>query len=54
MCYIKSTMEIIRILLPLVIVGGIAVFVVTRLKNKSKKGTLGKKIQKNLRFYWIV
>lgn len=54
MCYIKSTMEIIRILLPLVIVGGIAIFVVTRLKNKSKKGTLGKKIQKNLRFYWIV
>ena len=53
MCYIKSTMEIIRILLPLVIVGGIAVFVVTRLKNKSKKGTLDKKIQKMLRFYWI-
>lgn len=43
----KSTMEIMRILLPLVIVGGIAVFVVTRLKNKSKKGTLGKKKTKN-------
>lgn len=39
----ESTIEIIRILLPLLIVGGIAMFVVTRLKDKSRKGTLGKK-----------
>jgi preprotein translocase subunit YajC len=45
----ESTMEIIRILLPLVIVGGIAVFVVIRLKGKSRKGTLGKK-KKNSNF----
>ncbi|WP_422124567.1 hypothetical protein DHX103_07040 [Planococcus sp. X10-3] len=39
----ESTFEIMRILLPLVIVGAIAVFVVKRLKHKSKEGTLGKK-----------
>lgn len=38
--------EIARILLPVVIVGGIAVFVVIRMKYKYKKGTLGKKKSK--------
>ncbi|SEL05528.1 hypothetical protein [Carnobacterium iners] len=38
-----SIIEIIGILLPLLIVGGIALFVITRLKKKSKQGTLGKK-----------
>lgn len=36
-------MEIIRIILPLVIVGGIVTFVILRLKHKYEKGTLGKK-----------
>ena len=35
------TLEIARILLPVVIVGGIAVFVVLRMKYKYKKGNLG-------------
>lgn len=39
-------LEIARILLPIVIVGGIAVFVVFRMKHKYKKGTLGKKKSK--------
>ena len=39
-------MEIMRILLPLLIVCVIAVFVVMRMKHKSKKGTLGKKKSK--------
>ncbi|ALX50668.1 hypothetical protein [Lentibacillus amyloliquefaciens] len=39
-------MEIVRILLPVVIAGGIAVFVVIRMKHKYKKGTLGKKKSK--------
>ncbi|QKY71736.1 hypothetical protein [Lentibacillus sp. CBA3610] len=39
-------MEIALILLPVVIVGGIAVFVVIRMKHKYKKGTLGKKKSK--------
>lgn len=38
--------EIARILLPIVIMGGIAVFVVLRMKHKYKKGTLGKKKSK--------
>lgn len=38
-----STVEIIRILLPLVLVGGIALFVITRLKKKSKQGIQNKK-----------
>ncbi|WP_438314846.1 hypothetical protein [Sporosarcina sp. FA9] len=36
-------LAIARILLPLVIVGGIVVFVIMRMKNKYKRGTLGKK-----------
>ena len=36
-------MEIVRIVLPLVIVGGIAVFVIKRLEHKHKQGKLGKK-----------
>ncbi|MFJ8063319.1 hypothetical protein ACIQYS_01625 [Psychrobacillus sp. NPDC096426] len=40
-------MEIVRTLLPLVIVGGIAVFVILRMKHKYKKGTLGKKKSKS-------
>ncbi|MEN1970490.1 hypothetical protein WMZ97_20740 [Lentibacillus sp. N15] len=39
-------MEILRILLP-VVVGGIAVFVVLRMKYKYDNGTLGKKKSKN-------
>ncbi|MGG0716449.1 hypothetical protein ABE096_02455 [Robertmurraya massiliosenegalensis] len=39
--------EIGRILLPFVIVCGIAVFVVIRMKHKYTKGTLGKKKSKN-------
>ncbi|WP_434087998.1 hypothetical protein [Cytobacillus solani] len=35
-------MEIIHIVLPVVIVGGIAVFVVKRLKHKYDQGNLGK------------
>jgi len=38
-----SVLEIARILVPLVIVGGIAIFVVFRMKDKYEKGTLGKK-----------
>ncbi|SFL99143.1 hypothetical protein SAMN04487943_10669 [Gracilibacillus orientalis] len=40
-------MEIVRILLPLVLVCGIAVFVVMRMIHKTKKGTLGKKKSKS-------
>lgn len=36
-------LDIARPLLPLVIVAGIAVFVVMRMVHKNKKGTLGKK-----------
>lgn len=36
-------MEIVRIVLPIVIVGGIGVFVVKRLKHKYNQGNLGKK-----------
>lgn len=36
-------MEIIRSVLPLVIVGGIVTFVILRLKHKYEQGTLGKK-----------
>lgn len=39
-------LDIVRIILPVVIVGGIAVFVVLRMKYKYKKGTLGKKKSK--------
>lgn len=36
-------LEIFRIVLPVIIVGGIALFVVLRMKHKYKKGTLGRK-----------
>ncbi len=36
-------MEILRIILPLIIVGAIALFVITRLKRKSVQGNFGKK-----------
>ncbi|MBD8016114.1 hypothetical protein H9630_14890 [Planococcus sp. Sa1BUA13] len=39
----ESLMEIILIVLPIVFVGAIAIFVITRLKIKQKRGTLGKK-----------
>ena len=39
----EEVLEIIRIVLPISIVGAIAVFVITRLKGKQKRGTLGKK-----------
>src|SRR5699024_11521693 len=40
-------LEISRILLPVVIVGGIEVFVIMRMKQKYKKGILGKKKSKS-------
>lgn len=43
-------LEIARILLPVVIVGGIAVFVVLRMKYKYNKGTLGKKKSKSAQY----
>lgn len=36
-------LEILWIVLPIVIVGGICIFVINRLQQKQKKGTLGKK-----------
>lgn len=42
----ETASEIARILLPLIITGGIAIFVVFRMKHKYKKGTLGKKESK--------
>ncbi|MFC0852458.1 hypothetical protein [Halalkalibacter oceani] len=42
-----SMMEIGRILFPLVVVAGIAVFVIKRLQSKHKQGTLGKKKSKS-------
>lgn len=36
-------LDIVRIVLPVVIVGGIGLFVILRMKHKYKKGTLGKK-----------
>lgn len=38
-----AILEIMRILLPLSLVGGIAIFVVSRMIRKRKKGALGKK-----------
>ena len=43
----SSTLEIVSTLLPIVIVGGIAVFVILRMKHKYKQGTLGKKQTKS-------
>lgn len=40
-------MEMIGALLPVLIVGGIAVFVILRMKHKYKNGTLGKKKSKS-------
>ena len=40
-------MEIVGIVLPIAIVGGIAIFVVKRLEHKHKQGKLGKKSSKN-------
>lgn len=42
----ESALDIIRIVLPIVIVGAIAVFVVKRLEAKHKRGALGKKESK--------
>lgn len=39
----ESAIEIIRIVLPIVLVGAISLFVISRLKVKQKRGTLGKK-----------
>ncbi|MDN7227357.1 hypothetical protein QWY15_08645 [Planococcus sp. N064] len=39
----EPVIDIIRIVLPIVIVGAIALFVISRLKAKQKRGTLGKK-----------
>lgn len=43
----ELVMEIMRIVLPIPIVGGIGLFVIFRLKNKYKKGNLGKKKSKS-------
>lgn len=43
----ESTIEIIRIILPMIVVGGIAIFVIMRLKSKFNRGTLGKKKSKD-------
>ena len=40
-------MEIVGIILPIAIVGGIAIFVVKRLEHKYKQGKLGKKKSKD-------
>lgn len=40
-------LEIVRTLLPLIVAGGIALFVILRMKHKYKKGTLGKKKSKS-------
>lgn len=37
------SLEIARIVLPVAILGGIALFVILRMKHKYKKGTLGRK-----------
>ncbi|GGJ77543.1 hypothetical protein [Virgibacillus salexigens] len=42
----SSALEIVRILLLILIVAGIAVFVVLRMKHKYEKGALGKKTSK--------
>ncbi|REB11029.1 hypothetical protein DVB69_01440 [Sporosarcina sp. BI001-red] len=42
----EAALEIVRILYPLIIVGGIAIFVVMGMKQKYEKGTLGKKESK--------
>ncbi|PPA69341.1 hypothetical protein [Jeotgalibacillus proteolyticus] len=39
----QSVLDIVRAVLPLLIVGGIVVFVIKRLEHKYKNGTLGKK-----------
>lgn len=39
----EPVIDIIRIVLPIVIVGAIALFVISRLKAKQRRGTLGKK-----------
>lgn len=43
----KLALDIGFILLPIVLVGGIAVFVILRMTHKYKNGTLGKKKSKN-------
>lgn len=42
-----ATTEIVRILFPLIVVAGIALFVINRLQYKHKQGTLGKKKSKS-------
>lgn len=42
----SSLFEIISIVLPILLVGGIAVFVIMRMKDKYKRGTLGMKQSK--------
>lgn len=44
-------LDMINTLFPLVIVGGIVVFVILRMKKKYENGTLGKKNQKVIKFY---
>lgn len=40
-------LEILRIVLPVIIVGGIVLFLMLRMKHKYEKGTLGKKKTKS-------
>ena len=39
----ESSMEILRIVSPLILAGGISIYVVYRMKHKYKNGRLGKK-----------
>src|SRR5690625_698362 len=46
-CHMDLFLGILRIVLPVVIVGGIAIFVVLRMKHKYENGTLAKKKTKS-------
>lgn len=41
--HMELAIEIIRIVLPIAILGGIVIFVINKLKHKQRNGTLGKK-----------
>ena len=46
-----SNMWLLTAIAPVLIVGGIVLYVVGRLKHKYNNGTLGKKKSKTLKFY---
>lgn len=43
-------MEIVRIVLPIALIGGVVIFVIKRLEHKHKQGTLGKKKTKGAQY----